>query len=113
MENGHLALFHHTFCLVYLCLQRAIKILKISFLYLKFSHQVSMKIIVKEVFSILYHHKPTMISDGFVCFEAQISVEKPTENVEALTDRIYDLESEIDRLRETCKGTIHMLRKHL
>ena len=59
------------------------------------------------------HHKPTMIRDGFVCFEAQISVEKPTENVEALTDRIYELESEVYRLKETCKGTIHMLSKHL
>ena len=54
-----------------------------------------------------------MIRDGFVCFGAQISVQKPTENVEALTDRIYQLESQVYILKETCKGTIHMLRKHL
>ena len=38
------------------------------------------------------------------CFEAQIKVEKPTANVSALTDRIYQLESENYKLKETCKG---------
>ena len=71
-----------------------------------------MKTIVKGFISIPQHHKPSMIRDGFVCFGAQISVQKPTENVEALTDRIYQLESQIYILKETCKGTIHMLRKH-
>ena len=45
-----------------------------------------------------------MIRDGFVSFEAQILVEKPTENVKALTDRIYQLEAENYKLKETCKG---------
>ena len=72
-----------------------------------------MKTIVKGFISIPQHHKPSMIRDGFVCFGAQISVQKPTENVEALTDRIYQLESQIYILKETCKGTIHMLRMHL
>ena len=48
--------------------------------------------------------KKGLITDGSICFEAQIKVEKPTANVEALTDRIYQLESEIYKLKETCKG---------
>ena len=106
-----MALFH---CLTCLHLpSKSRQDISISFIFLKFSHQVSIKTIVKEVFSIPQHHKPTMIRDGFVCFEAQISVGKPTGNVEALTDRIFQLESDVYKLKETCKGTIHMLRKHL
>ena len=48
--------------------------------------------------------KNELISDGFIYFEAQINVEKPTENVEALIDRIYQLEVENYKLKETCKG---------
>ena len=48
--------------------------------------------------------KNELISDGFIYFEAQIYVEKPTENVEALIDRIYQLEVENYKLKETCKG---------
>ena len=48
--------------------------------------------------------KGLISGDGLVSFEAQISVEKPTENVEALTDRIYQLELENYKLKETCKG---------
>ena len=48
--------------------------------------------------------KKGLITDGSICFEAQIKVEKPTANVKALTDRIYQLESENYKLKETCKG---------